>query len=106
MDEEEGNTISKLESKYQANLIKLLKSMFPGCIVLKNDPNYLQGVPDLIILYNDRWAALEVKRGSNATHRPNQQYYVQKMNDMSFSAFIYPENEEVVLNELQHTLQS
>ena len=105
MDEEEGNSISKLESKYQAELIKHLKLMFPDCIVLNNDPTYLQGVPDLIILYNDRWATLEVKRGSNASHRPNQQYYVQKMNGMSYSAFIYPENEEVVLFELQQALR-
>lgn len=105
MDQEEGNPISKLESKYQSELIKHLKSMFPDCIVLKNDPTYLQGVPDLIILYNDRWATLEVKRAANASHRPNQQYYVQKMNGMSYSAFIYPENEEVILFELQQALR-
>ena len=79
--------------------------MFPDCIVLKNDPNYLQGVPDLIVLYNDKWATLEVKKASNSAHRPNQQYYVQKMNEMSFSAFIYPENEEVVLFELQQAFR-
>lgn len=70
---------------------------------MKNDPNYIQGIPDLIILYEDKWASLEVKRDSTATQRPNQEYYVELMNMMSFSRFIFPENKEEVLNELQHT---
>lgn len=106
MGSEEGNPISKLESKYQSELIKHLKLMFPDCIILKNDPTYLQGVPDLIILHHDKWATLEVKRAANANHQPNQNYYVQKMNGMSFSAFIYPENEEVVLFELQQAFRT
>lgn len=77
--------------------------MFPGCIVLKNDPNHIQGIPDLTILWNRYWATLEVKRSPKANHQPNQDYYVQKMNDMSFSSFIYPENKEEVLNELQQS---
>lgn len=101
MVETEGSRISKLESQFQAKLIKELKSMFPECIVLKNDPNYLQGVPDLIILWRDRWATLEVKRSATSDVRPNQDYYVEKMDAMSFSSFIYPENKEEVLHELQ-----
>ena len=92
-----------LESKFQSNLIKKLKKMFPGCIVVKNDPGYLQGIPDLTVFYRDRWATLEVKKSANARHQPNQDYYVEKMNNMSFSAFIYPENEGEVLNALQNT---
>lgn len=80
--------------------------MFPGCIVMKNDPNYIQGIPDLIILWNDRWAALEVKRSSKASHRPNQEYYVEMMNNMSFSRFIFPQNKEEVLDELQQSFRS
>jgi len=95
--------VSKLESKFQSGLIKRLKNMFPGCFVLKNDPNYLQGVPDLTIFWGDKWATLEVKKARNASHQPNQDFYVDKMNDMSFSRFIYPENEEEVLNELQQS---
>ena len=90
-----------LESKFQANLIKKLKEEYPGCMVLKNDSSYLQGVPDLLVLYNDHWASLEVKKNANARHQPNQDYYVDKMNDMSFSRFICPENEEEVLSDLK-----
>ena len=80
--------------------------MFPGCIVMKNDPNYIQGIPDLIILWNDRWAALEVKRSSKASHRPNQEYYVEMMDNMSFSRFVFPQNKEEVLDELQRSFRS
>jgi len=95
--------MSKLESQFQSGLIKRLKRILPGCIVLKNDPNYLQGIPDLTIFWGDRWATLEVKKSANASHQPNQDYYVDTMNQMSFSRFIYPENEEEVLNELQQS---
>lgn len=93
-----------LESKFQANLIKRIRHILPGSIVLKNDPNYIQGIPDLIVLFHDRWAALEVKRDADASVRPNQQWYVAKMSEMSYAAFIYPENEEEVLDELQRAL--
>lgn len=93
-----------LESKFQANLIKEIKSMFPGCIVLKNDSSYMQGIPDLLILHKDKWASIEVKRSANASKRPNQEYYVGLMNEMSFSRFICPENKEEVLRDLQQAL--
>lgn len=93
--------MSKLESKYQKELIRKLQDIFVGCIVVKNDPNYIQGIPDLLILYKDKWAALECKRNGKASHRPNQDYYVSKMEEMSFAAFIFPENEEFVLNRLK-----
>ena len=94
------------ESKFQADLKKELKQMFPGCIVTKLDSSDIQGIPDLLILYKNKWATLENKRNKNATKRPNQEYYVEKMNDMSFSRFIYPENKEVVLDELRKTFES
>ena len=92
------------ESQFQAQLIKKLGKMLPGCIVLKNDPNYIQGIPDLIVLYKDKWAALEVKRGEHASVRPNQAHYVRTMHAMSYAAFIYPENESEILDELQRSL--
>lgn len=95
-----------LESKYQNQLIKKLKQMFPGCEVLKNDSSYIQGIPDLTILFNDRWAMLEVKASADANTQPNQPYYVERMGSMSFAAFIYPENEEEVLHELQLAFES
>lgn len=69
-------------------------------MVLKNDPTYLQGVPDLTVFCGNKWAALEVKKSKNASHRPNQNYYVDKMNRMSYATFVYPENEKEVLAEL------
>ena len=94
------------ESSFQRKLIKDLKLLFPNCIVIKSNPNYIQGIPDLLILHNDKWAALECKREAGAAKRPNQEYYVGKMNEMSFSRFIYPENKEEVLNELQQAFES
>lgn len=98
--------MGKLERDFQRNLIKELKDIFVGCIIMKNDSSYIQGIPDLLILYKDRWAALEVKKSATASHRPNQEYYVDKMDEMSYASFIYPENKEVVLDELQQTLFS
>ena len=94
--------MGKLESKFQAELKKRIAERFPGAIVMKNDPNDIQGIPDLTVLYGNKWATLECKRNGKANKQPNQEYYVGKMNDMSFSRFIFPENEEEVLNELKH----
>lgn len=96
----------KKESQFQSALIKELKKIFPGCMVLKNDSSYYQGIPDLLILYNDHWAMLECKRYSNASHRPNQDYYIDKLNGMSYASFISPDNKKEVLDELQEALQS
>jgi len=96
----------KEERKFQASLIKDIKKKFPGCMVLKNDPNYIQGIPDLLVLYGKRWAALECKRTSSSPHRPNQDYYVDKMNKMSFGRFIFPENKKEVLDDLQSAFRS
>ena len=89
------------ESKFQKDLIREIKESFPGSIVLKNDPNYIQGIPDLTVLYKNRWATLECKKSAKAKHRPNQDLYVEKMNSMSYSTFIFPENKENVLKEME-----
>lgn len=88
------------EAKYQADLIKRIKELLPGCLIIKNDPNQTQGIPDLTILYRDRWAFLEVKASEKSKARPNQPYYIQFWSQESFAAFIYPEGEEAVLEEL------
>ena len=98
--------MAKLERDFQAKLIKEIKQIFKGCIVMKNDSSYIQGIPDLLILYRDKWAALEVKKSATASHRPNQEYYVELMDGMSYASFVYPENKEEVLYELQQTLFS
>lgn len=95
-----------LENKFKTKLVSELEEMFPGCIVVHLDPNEIQGIPDLLILYQDKWAVLEGKKSAKESHRPNQDYYVELMNNMSFAAFIYPENKEEVLHELQQTFQS
>ena len=92
---------SRLESGFQDKLRDELKEMFPGCMIFKMDQ--LQGIPDLLILHEDKWASLECKRSANAKKQPNQEYYVGRMNEMSFSRFICPENKEEVLRELQST---
>lgn len=94
------------ENVYQARLIKKLKELFgEECVVLKNDPTYLQGVPDILILCGDRWAMLEVKMSDSAKEQPNQPYYIEMFGRMSFASFINPETEESVLNELQRSLR-
>lgn len=103
------------ESDFQRKLKEELESTFDGCIVTKLDPTFKQGIPDLLILYKDRWATLECKRNSKASCRPNQvgdkklnrKGYVDRMNEMSFSRVVYPENKEEVINELRiHFSQS
>ena len=95
-----------LERNFQAKLIRELKELFPGCVVLKTDPSYLQGFPDILILYEDQWAALECKKSEHEHRQPNQEYYVDLLDRMSFADFICPENKETVLHELQRSFQS
>lgn len=94
------------EAQYQNGLIGRLESEFPGCVILRNDPRYIQGIPDLLILHRDRWAALEVKASRYAETRPNQKFYVNLLDGMSYSAFVYPENEEEIIRDLQSALGS
>ncbi len=93
--------MAKKESDFQAKLIKELKLIFSGCIVTKLDSGHIQGIPDLLVLYGNKWATLECKKFAKAKKQPNQEYYVGLMNTMSFSRFISPENKEDILNELK-----
>ncbi len=97
--------MAKLENKFQSELIKELKDMFKGCLIMKLDSSYIQGIPDLLILYKKKWAVLECKKSAGAKKQPNQPYYVDLLNEMSFSRFIYPENKEEVLYELSQTFK-
>ena len=98
--------MSKLESKFQKELIDEIKSRYPGCIALKNDSSYIQGFPDWTILHKDKWAVLEVKRERGARKQPNQEYYINKLDDMSLARFVYPENVDDVLNDLDNLFLS
>ncbi len=101
-----GGNKPMLENRFKQNLVKELEILFPGCIVIHLDPTEYQGIPDLLILYENKWAALEGKKSRNEHRQPNQKYYVDLMNQMSFSRFIYPENKEEVLYELQQAFKS
>ena len=90
------------EPQYQSKLIRKLRAMFPGCVILKNDPSYLQGVPDILILFGPTWAMLEVKLTGDSSFQPNQEHYIGLLDEMSFASFINPENERDVLDDLQH----
>lgn len=93
--------MAKLESKFQKELMDEIQNRFPGSVVLKNDSSYIQGFPDWTILYKDKWAVLEAKRDKNAKKQPNQPYYVETLNNMSYSRFVYPENKDEVLRDLE-----
>ena len=95
-----------LERDYQRGLISRIEERLPGCLILKNDPNHNQGIPDLIIIFGSKWAALEVKRSADAAHRPNQDHFIGKLGEWSFASFIYPENEKGTLDELERALKA
>lgn len=98
--------MAKLESVFQHELINELRERFPGSIVVKMDGGYIQGFPDILMLYEDKWATLEVKRSRTSSKQPNQEFFVERLNEMSFSAFIFPENKEEVLDDLERVLKS
>lgn len=95
-----------LENVYKQRLMKRIEALFPGCVIIHTDAGALPGIPDRIVLIDDFWAALEVKKSAKERPRPNQPYYVELMHDMSFAAFIYPENEEEVLDALQQAYRA
>ena len=88
---------------FKTKFIKRIRDSFPECIVMLTDAGYIQGAPDILVLHHNTWAALEVKASAKASHRPNQDWWVEKLNEHSYAAFVYPENQEEVLNELQFT---
>lgn len=94
----------RLERDFQPKLKDEIRDRLPGCVIIKQDPNQLQGVPDLLVLFEDKWALLETKRASNSSKRPNQPYYVDKFNRMSFSAFVNPDNMDEVLDDMERVL--
>jgi hypothetical protein len=101
----------KNENKFQAETVKEIKERFPGAIVTKMDANYIQGIPDILVLYKNRWATLEFKRSESdykksLIRNPNQSYYVDRMSNMAYSSFIFPENKERVLDEMERSFET
>ena len=94
------------EGRFKAEFTRDLEDLYPGCVILKNDEQLFQGIPDMLFLYEDFWAMFEVKKDAAAARQPNQAYYIEKFDKMSFAAFVYPENKEDVLHDLQQSLQS
>lgn len=97
--------MARLERDYKPGLHDRIRKLLPGCVIIINDEQTFHGIPDTLILYGTRWAMLEVKKSANARRRPNQPYWVAEFNEMSFAAFICPENEEEVLHDLQQALR-
>ena len=95
-----------VESNFQSRLKSEIKERFPGCYIFKTDPTGMQGIPDLCILYKDKWAMLEVKAHKRAKHRPNQDYRVNELNEMGFASFIFPENKEEVLDAMARSFKA
>lgn len=94
------------ENQYQKQVIRDVVRRFPGAIVLKNDPNYIQGIPDLTVLLDGFWAFLEVKRSKSASYRVNQTWYLDRANEMSFGARISPETHEEILDEMERAYEA
>lgn len=93
------------EGNFKKKLKDDIRKLFPDCIITQLDPTYIQGIPDLLILFKNKWAALECKKSPNASKRPNQEYWINTMNNMSYASFISPESKDRILNELEHTFK-
>lgn len=89
-----------LERNFQQKLIKELKNL--GFTVWKNQQNATTETarPDLLVLKGVFWGCLEVKKERLAKHRPLQDVKVLKYNQMSYAAFVYPENKDQIINQL------
>lgn len=94
------------ETQYEAKLKSRIRERFPGCVIMKNDASRTQGIPDILILWNNQWAMLEVKMDGSSIRQPNQDYYVEKFHKMSFAAFINPEIQEEVLDAMEQSFES
>ena len=89
------------ESTFQKIFLDKVRELVPGCIAMKNDAQYIQGIYDWTIQKGSKAAALEIKKSKDAPHRPNQDYYINKINEQGgFGRFVYPENEKQVLEDI------
>lgn len=94
-----------LESRFQSSVKHELETKYPGCIVRKNPPGQENGFPDLVMYYGPIWAMFECKREKDARKRPNQKWWVERLDEMSFARLIFPENRERVMGELDEFIR-
>ena len=94
------------ETKFKKMFKKKLKRLYPECIIVEADPTYFWSVPDVYFFLGSFWAALEFKRTEGSSRRPNQEYWVEVLDKMSFARFVYPGVEEEVLSELEAAIQN
>lgn len=98
-----GKTLAQQgEGAYKTALAKRIIKRFGSdvCEVIALDSR--QGLPDRLVVFRGGfWAFLEAKITATAKRQPNQPYYIERFGRMCFAAFIYPENEEAVLNDLE-----
>lgn len=91
-----------LEKDFQAKVIKELKAM--GLAVIKNQagPGVPTGFPDVLALGEGIYFALECKTSARAKKQPRQDYWVKKLNEWSYAAFIYPANHDKIMAEIKY----
>lgn len=91
-----------LEKDFQKDFIHKIKTLLPNSIAIKNDANYLQGFPDWTVIDGPRVYVFEAKAFKKANRQPNQEYYINAINAAGgFARFVYPENMQEVLDEIQ-----
>ena len=92
-----------LESEFKKYTKNRIIDRFPNLdldIIDINAYNF-RSMSDLVILGPEVWAALEFKRSKDSSHRPNQDYHIARLNKKGYATFVYPENLEEVLDELE-----
>ncbi len=90
-----------LESEFKEIVKDEIRDRFPD-LDLDFVTTISRSMPDMIILAPAcYWAALEFKRSKNSPHRPNQDHHIERLRKKGYATFVYPENLEVVLDELE-----
>ena len=94
-----------LESEFRKAFLEEVQNRIDplnkGFLFFLNASNAFRSFPDIVILGSHKWAALEFKKSKRASHQPNQEYYINKLNEIGYASFVYPENAEEILNDLE-----
>ncbi len=89
-----------LENLFKKYVKKRIIDRFPNLDLDFITPTN-RSMPDMIIIAPIVWAALEFKRSEGASLRPNQDYHIMRLNEKGYATFVFPENVEEVLDELE-----